>query len=154
MAIKFELLNDPVVSDFRRTPSSWSKIYEEKLQRLRERPGGTDNPRTPARAYGWPGSVLLDVDDDGDLDVFVPTGPGQDHALFINKLTEEGNLRFALNCGNQTCAALYGLAFRELDGNGVCSGDIDNDGDQVTQGVKANPRRRKRGDGTTSSPRL
>lgn len=83
------------------------------------------------RAYGWPGAALLDIDGDGDLDVFVPSGPGQEHSVFINNLQEDGELSFNLTCGRRSCAARHGLAFPELDGNGVCIADIDNDGDQV-----------------------
>ena len=100
---------------------------------MKKSPDEVDIDDIPGRASGFPGSVLFDIDADGDLDVFVPTGPGQEHALFINKLTEEGNLSFTLMCGAQSCASLYGLGFPELDGNGVCTGDIDNDGDQVNK---------------------
>lgn len=130
-AIKFQRLEDPVVSGFLRTPSSWSRLHDEGARIMMENPESVNLTNIPTRAYGFPGSVLLDVDDDGDLDVFVPSGPGQQHALFINKLTEEGNLSFTLACGRQSCAAAYGLAFPELDGNGVCTGDSNNDGDQL-----------------------
>lgn len=134
-AIKFKRLSDPVVSKYRRTPSAWSRQYEEGVRKVVESPEDMDILDNPSRAYGFPGSILLDVDGDGDLDVFVPSGPGQEHALFVNKLAEDGNLSFTLSCGARSCAASYGLAFPELDGNGVCSGDIDNDGDQVTHGA-------------------
>ena len=82
-----------------------------------------DNALAPHAARGYPGVAVLDHDGDGDLDIFVTNGPGAPHSLFENQLAESGTTRFV------DVAAAAGLAAPEMDGNGVCHGDIDNDGD-------------------------
>ncbi|MEM8963201.1 MAG: CRTAC1 family protein [Acidobacteriota bacterium] len=77
----------------------------------------------PHRAGGFPGIAILDHDDDGDLDIYVTNGPDTANSLFVNQLVETGSLSFI----DQGAALGAGLA--DQDSNGVCYGDLDNDGD-------------------------
>ncbi len=78
---------------------------------------------TPHATGGFPGVALLDFDRDGDTDIYVTNGPGAPNGLFSNQLEETGKLGFkdvSLNSGADAT---------DHDSNGVCFGDIDNDGD-------------------------
>lgn len=109
-----------------------------------------------------PGVALLDYDNDGDLDVYLPQGsmldPAQDpdtalfplpadmppgDRLFRNELVPGGTLRFS----DVTRAAGLG---HEGYAQGVASGDFDNDGftDLYVTGFGPNVLYRNNGDGT------
>ena len=78
---------------------------------------------TPLMRHGMPGVAVFDLEGDGDLDVFVTNGPGGDNGLLVNRLAESGELTF------EDRADAAGIATTDLDANGVCAGDLDNDGD-------------------------
>lgn len=78
----------------------------------------------PHRSMGLPGVALLDHDGDGDLDVYVTNGPGAPNSLFSNQLVETGDFHF-VDVGSTS-----GADATSQDSNGVCYGDIDNDGDE------------------------
>jgi len=78
---------------------------------------------TPMKPWGAPGVLLVDFDRDGDLDIYVPNGPGAANSLYSNQLVETGNLTFV----DVAVAVGADLTFQES--TGVCAGDIDNDGD-------------------------
>ncbi len=78
---------------------------------------------TAHRPGGFPGVALLDSDNDGDTDIYVTNGPGAPNALFSNQLRETGSLSFI------DVSAVSGADATDLDSNGVCFGDLDNDGD-------------------------
>lgn len=80
-------------------------------------------PLLPVKTYGGPGVAVLDYDNDGDLDIYVTNGPGRNNSLFKNRLRETGSLSF------QDVATSAGAALKDQDSNGVCFGDIENDGD-------------------------
>ncbi len=79
---------------------------------------------TPEKPHGAPGVALLDFDGDGDLDIYVTNGPGTANSLFSNQLHETGHLSFT------DVATAAGVDATAQDSQGVCFGDIDNDGDQ------------------------
>ena len=79
--------------------------------------------RAPHRTGGFPGVALLDHDGDGDLDIYVTNGPGAANGLFSNQIVETGYLGF------MDLSATSGADAFDLDSNGVCFGDLDNDGD-------------------------
>ena len=83
----------------------------------------TDVAFLPHRAGGFPGVAILDHDDDGDLDLYVTNGPGTANSLFVNQLVPTGTFGFV----DQGASSGAGLASQ--DSNGVCYGDLDNDGD-------------------------
>ena len=78
----------------------------------------------PHRPGGFPGVAILDPDDDGDLDVYVTNGPGTANSLFVNQLAESGTFTFVDE------GATSGAGATDQDSNGVCFGDLDNDGDE------------------------
>lgn len=106
--------------DYSRVPWGWDAV-----ERLEGRDRITKNHLVtyPEKPYGAPGVALLDFDGDGDQDIFVPNGPGAPHSLFSNQLRETGTLTF------DDVAEQAGVAAPTQDGNGVCYGDTDNDGD-------------------------
>ena len=77
----------------------------------------------PTQARGVPGVVIFDVDRDDDQDIYVTNGPNQANSLFVNQLSESGQLTFVDQ------AEALGVAATAQDSNGACAGDIDNDGD-------------------------
>jgi hypothetical protein len=99
------------------------------------------------------GAALVDVDGDGDLDVFLLQGQSFDrkaprdaartHRLFRNELVERGTLRFTdATAGSGLGGTTYAM--------GVASGDYDNDGDQdlYVTALGPNTLYRNNGDGT------
>ena len=79
---------------------------------------------TPHRPGGFSGVALIDHDKDGDLDIYVTNGPSAANGLFNNELRESGQLSFT------DISHTSGAAAEDLDSNGVCFGDLDNDGDE------------------------
>jgi len=79
---------------------------------------------TPMKPWGAPGVALLDYDQDGDLDIYVPNGPGAPNSLYSNQLVETGTVSFV------DVAAAAGVQLTDQESTGVCYGDIDNDGDE------------------------
>ena len=77
----------------------------------------------PIKERGAPGVALLDWDRDGDLDLYVTNGPGHANSLYSNQLRERGSLSF------RDVARRVGADLTAQDSQGVCFGDIDNDGD-------------------------
>ena len=49
---------------------------------------------SPQKPQGAPGVALLDYDRDGDLDIYVPNGPGRANSLYQNRLVQTGQTRF------------------------------------------------------------
>jgi hypothetical protein len=101
-------------------------------------------PSLPVKQYGGPGVALLDFDNDGDLDIYVTNGPGTPNSLFQNRLKETGTLTFL------DVAAAVGATLTDQDSNGVCFGDLENDGDLdlYVTGHQGNRMLENQGDGT------
>lgn len=101
-------------------------------------------PSLPVKQYGGPGVALLDFDNDGDLDIYVTNGPGTPNSLFQNRLKETGTLTFL------DVAAAVGATLTAQDSNGVCYGDLENDGDLdlYVTGHQGNRMLENQGDGT------
>ncbi len=78
---------------------------------------------TPLKSRGAPGVAILDFDLDGDQDLYVTNGPGADNSLYANQLVEMGAVTFF------DVGASAGVGAFDQDSNGVCFGDVDNDGD-------------------------
>lgn len=109
--------------DYQRVPSA----SKQELDRLKqENPNFTvhDVPYFPAGTRGIGGVALFDYDNDGDIDMYIPNGPGADNSLYSNQLVETGKLTFV------DVGASAGVGAKTLDNTGVCFGDIDNDGDE------------------------
>nr|MBX2883807.1 VCBS repeat-containing protein [Granulosicoccus sp.] len=79
---------------------------------------------TPHRTGGFPGVALIDHDNDGDTDIYVTNGPGAMNGLFVNQISDTGEFHFINASGS------FGAEATEQDSNGVCFGDLDNDGDE------------------------
>jgi len=77
----------------------------------------------PMKPHGAPGVALFDHDGDGDLDLYVTNGPGTANSLFSNQRVETGQLTFV------DVGVAAGVGAVDQDSQGVCFGDIDNDGD-------------------------
>ena len=77
----------------------------------------------PTQARGVPGVVIFDMDRDNDQDIYVTNGPNQANSLFVNQLSDSGQLTFVDQAESLAVDAT------EQDSNGACAGDIDNDGD-------------------------
>ncbi len=106
---------------YTRTPSPRKAIFDALKARgflmLQE------VPLVPQKPQGAPGVALFDFDNDGDEDIYVSNGPGTANSLFSNQTMEGGGLTFI------DVAAASGVAAIDQDSQGVCFGDIDNDGD-------------------------
>lgn len=107
---------------YQRTQSPTELIFDQ----LKAQPLYTfaDVLQTPIKTRGVPGIALLDVDQDGDLDIYVTNGPGSANSLFFNQLLETGQLTFV------DAAGAAGVDATAQDSTGVCFGDLDNDGFQ------------------------
>lgn len=84
----------------------------------------TDLAIAPMQSRGVPGIAVFDFDRDGDLDIYVSNGPGADNSLYANQLVETGQVTFV------DVATMANVSASDQDSQGVCYGDIDNDGDQ------------------------
>lgn len=113
------------LDSYHRTPSSRAVLLEQFLQESLSEPLVTaDVIKTPMRPRGVPGVAVFDYDNDGDLDLYVTNGPGTPNSLFQNQLADSGAVSFI------DVAAAAGVEATMRDSNGVCYGDIDNDGDE------------------------
>ncbi len=98
----------------------------------------------PHRPGGFPGVAILDYDGDDDLDLYVTNGPGTANSLFANQLADTGMLTF-IDQG-----VLSGAGAADQDSNGICYGDLDNDGDDDLLVLgREEPNRLLRNDGGT-----
>ncbi|MEV0428270.1 CRTAC1 family protein [Micromonospora sp. NPDC050495] len=82
-----------------------------------------DFAQEPIHSRGIAGVVLLDYDGDHDLDMYVTNGPGRANSLFQNRLRRDHQVNFV------DVAQSAGAALTDVDSNGACAGDVDNDGD-------------------------
>lgn len=97
---------------------------------------------------GIPGVAIFDFDNDGDQDIYVSNGPGAANALYSNQFMESGTVSFV------DVSVAAGAAATDLDTNGICFGDIDNDGDKdlyLTSPGFGNRLLENQGDGTFSN---
>ncbi|MEO0971983.1 MAG: VCBS repeat-containing protein [Pseudomonadota bacterium] len=123
---QFAEMNEAWGVDFARAPSAThAEIEAYQLDSLTSPvpagpPGLVD---LPLGARGWPGIAVLDYDGDGDLDILAPNGPDANNGLYRNELVETGVPGFV------EVSVEAGIATHDLDVNGVCYGDTDNDGD-------------------------
>ena len=89
--------------------------------------------------------ALLDVDNDGDLDIYVTNAAGTANSMFVNQLADSGTMPFVDN------AVAAGADLTAEEGHGVCAGDVEDDGDTdifVTSHGFPNRLLRNNGDGT------
>jgi enediyne biosynthesis protein E4 len=129
---------------YHRTPSKhdalWSKLRSQAVVPIFDFPAFA-----PIRSRGVPGVAVFDYDHDGDLDIYVPNGPGSPNSLYANQLAQGKGLTFV------DVAAAAGVTATDRDSTGVCYGDIDNDGDDdlyVLSQAAANKLFINKGDGT------
>ncbi len=106
---------------YRRAPSPRNALFDQ----LKAQPVYTlaDLAATPLKARGAPGVALFDYDRDGDLDIYATNGPGTANSLYANQWAERGEVAFV------DLAVPAGVAATDQDSQGVCFGDLDNDGD-------------------------
>lgn len=106
-----------------------------------------DTYNSALKDHGAPGLAVLDFDNDGDLDIYVPNGPGRANSLYSNQFSELDITTFV------DVAESAGVALTEHDSSGICYGDIDNDGDHdllVLSTGNKNTLFENQGDGTFS----
>jgi hypothetical protein len=126
-----------------RTPSLTDAIWDQLKLQVPFTPA--ELVVSPTRTKGQPGVALLDVDGDGDLDIYVTNGPGTANSLFVNRWIPDGVLAF------DDQGAARGAGAADQSSNGVCFGDVDNDGDPDLYVLGENEPNRllvNRGDGT------
>ena len=145
--VRFEEVSLQVGIEFSRTASKRLEIWEAiKAQEHIKLP--EDIHARPLKNYGIAGVALFDFDNDGDLDIYAPNGPGEPNSLYSNQLIETGSMTFI------DVAVEAGVTARQQDSSGVVFGDIDNDGDHdlYVLGAAAEPNIlfMNRGDGTFS----
>jgi len=124
--ITFETVSDDpgIGLDYERTRSPGYAVIQQFQQASLVTPIDFMAPGAfPHRTGGFPGVAIIDHDRDGDLDVYISNGPGTPNSLFVNQLVETGSLSF-IDTG-----AASGAGAADQDSNGVCFGDLDNDGD-------------------------
>ena len=127
-----------------RTPSERLALQESLYAGGLILAGDAEYEQLPHKNHGAPGVALLDYDNDGDLDVYVTNGPGTPNSLFQNQLQQTSSLVF------QDVAVSSGAALTDQDSQGVCFGDIENDGDLdlYVTGFRGNRLLRNQGNGT------
>jgi hypothetical protein len=122
------IARDPAMnlSGFKRARSAGYAQLMEAYRRSQTAPMsmGQVFAQTPHATGGFSGVALIDFDRDGDTDIYVTNGPGAANGLFRNLLKETGKLGF------QDVSAVSGADATDQDSNGVCFGDVDNDGDE------------------------
>lgn len=107
---------------YQRTKSDHDALWDE-VRSLPKASFFDFGSRAPVRSKGVPGVAVFDFDRDGDLDIYVPNGPGSANSLYENQFAQTKKLTFV------DVAAKSGVEATEMDGTGVCYGDTDNDGD-------------------------
>ncbi len=141
--VKFADVTTQLGITYRRAPSTIKGAYD--AVKIKPFYSNLENNQMPLKYRGAPGVALLDYDNDGDVDMFVTNGPGRGHSLYKNLQAQTGQLAFV------DVAAAAGVSAVEMDGTGVCHGDIDNDGDAdllVLGRMENNRLFRNNGDGT------
>lgn len=121
-----DIAKDPAMNlDFTRQPSESRAELDQLYTDSLTNPVSIDEVfgNSPHRTGGFPGVALIDHDKDGDVDIYVTNGPGAPNALFVNQLLETGQFGF------ENIGVLSGADAIDQDSNGVCFGDLDNDGD-------------------------
>jgi len=88
------------------------------------------NLAAPSRSQTGFGTVALDVDNDGTLDLFVANGHTDDQPWFNTPMAQTAQLFLGRNHGRFELASPKGSPFfaRPVVGRGVAAGDLDNDG--------------------------
>lgn len=111
--------------DFQRAPSADFPLVQELREQSLVEPisQSAHAPFLPMSPYGQPGIAVFDHDNDGDLDIYVTNGAGAPAALYANQLADSGVVTFV------DIASSAGVGAEDMDQNGVCHGDTDNDGD-------------------------
>lgn len=106
---------------FRRQRSPSEAIFDA----IKQQPFYTfdDLLLSPLKGRGAPGVAVLDVERDGDLDLYVTNGPGTANSLYLNQQADSGVTVFI------DVATAAGIDATDQDSTGVCFGDLDNDGD-------------------------
>ncbi|MEO0425760.1 MAG: CRTAC1 family protein, partial [Pseudomonadota bacterium] len=139
-----DIARDPASGlSYRRAPSARDALFD--TLKARDRYLSEDIPFTPMKSRGAPGVAIFDHDGDGDLDVYVTNGPNAPNSLFENQVIDGGEVIFV------DVAAAAGVAATAQDSSGVCTGDLDNDGDTdllVLGTAEGNLLFRNEGDGT------
>jgi hypothetical protein len=131
------------LAEYRRGPSPEHAIRVANKQRPEITFG--DFAGEPVHDRGIAGVVTFDYDGDDDLDLYVTNGPGRPNSLYENRLGKNKRLKFV------DVAGPAGAALTDLDANGACAGDIENDGDMdlyVLGKNASNHLLRNRGNGT------
>jgi enediyne biosynthesis protein E4 len=128
---------------YRRAPSATKAAYDtQNLAPLYDLRNALATPMSP---YGKPGIALFDYDKDGDLDIYVSNGPGANNSLYQNQRVGTGQTVFV------DMAIDAGVDATDMDSQGVCYGDVDNDGDEdllVLGRMEENRFFRNEGDGS------
>lgn len=111
--------------DFQRTPSADFSFAQALREQSLVKPvsQAAHGPLMPMSPYGQPGVTVFDHDNDGDLDIYVTNGADAPAALYSNQLADSGVATYV------DIASSAGVSAEDMDQNGVCHGDTDNDGD-------------------------
>ncbi|MEO0974555.1 MAG: FG-GAP-like repeat-containing protein, partial [Pseudomonadota bacterium] len=117
-----DIARDPATGlSYARAPSPRDAIFD--ALKAREVYLSEDIPFTPMKSRGANGIAIFDVDDDGDLDLYLTNGPGAANSLFESAFAQTGQMTF-VDVGVDA-----GVAASDQDSSGTCAGDLDNDGD-------------------------
>jgi len=122
-ALEFiNITDDPAMGlDYRRSPSPRLAVIQDLM--ASELITQEQLLSAPFAPLGMSGTAIVDIDNDGDLDIYVSNGPGAYNSLFLNQLGRTGTLQF-IDAGAQSGAGLF-----DQDSAAVCFADTDNDGD-------------------------